>query len=354
MTSTKCKIEIPNQLPESGVSRVQFKSWKEGMIVYLKQNEDYHPFLSGGMYEKWKPAEDDPNRIVELAAIEEPKEDQENAATVASRTSLLSKRRRDLNTLLSIIARKVDQYDFDEVLNSSTSINSIWAMIELVYDIGRKGVHFLELGKIKFEQGDSPVKFYKKIYHHFMDNLYKAGDIVAYKGSQMTEDEKLSPTLLNFILYYTIESIDSRLLKKIKDRWGHILDNDKCLHDIKDIILKAIPDLLTKLETKDVEANSVNSSHRLAAFTSRGGGRGFRGGSGRGATNQRPWTGRRSGKFCRLCQASGCSRRVFTNHNVQDCSRWSRKDVEDLRVMILDMQVDPTEYPDSDSGQDQE
>ena len=39
---------------------------------------------------------------------------------------------------------------------------------------------------------------------------------------------------------------------------------------------------------------------------------------------------------------------------VQDCSRWSRKDVEDLRVMILNMQVDPEEYPDSASGQYQD
>ena len=353
MTSSKCKIEIPNQLPETGVSRVQFKSWKEGMIVYLKQNEDFLPFLPGGKYEKWKPAEENPNRIDKLDESEEPKQDPQNAATVTSRAKLLSKRQRDLDTLLSIIARKVDQYDFDEVLHSHTSITSIWAMIELVYDIGRKGVHFLELGKIKYEHGDSPVKFYKKIYHHFMDNLYKTGDVVAYKGTQMTEDEKLSPTLLNFILYYTIESIDGRLLKKIKDRWGHVLDDDKCLHDLKDIILKAIPDLLTKLEAKDIEANSVTT--QLAAFTPRGGGRSsFRGRSGRGASNQRPWAGRHGGKFCRLCQASGCSRRVFTNHNVQDCSRWSRKDVEDLRVMILDMQVDPEEYPESDSGQDQE
>ena len=323
------------------------------MIVYLKQNEDYLPFLPGGKYEKWKAAEENPNRIVELHEHELPKEDEDNAATVAARATLLSKRQRDLATLLSIIARKVDQYDFDEVLNSSTSINSIWSMIELVYDIGRKGVHFLELGKIKYEHGDSPVKFYKKIYHHFLDNLYKAGDVVAYKGSQMSEDEKLSPTLLNFILYYTIESIDSRLLKKIKDRWGHVLDDDKCLHDLKDIILKAIPDLLTKLETKDVEANSANAE--LAAFTPRGGGRySFRGRSRRGAASQRPWAGRRGNKFCRLCQASGCSPRIFKSHNVQDCTRWSRKDVEDLRVMILDMQVDPEEHPDSDSGQDQD
>ena len=45
--------------------------------------------------------------------------------------------------------------------------------------------------------------------------------------------------------------------------------------------------------------------------------------------------------------------RVFTSHNNSECSRWSRRDVEDLRVMILDMQVDPSEYPESDSDQDQ-
>ena len=96
MTSSKCKIEIPNQLPETGVSRVQFKSWKEGMIVYLKQNEDFLPFLPGGKYEKWKPAEENPNRIDELDESEEPKQDPQNAATVTSRAKLLSKRQRDL------------------------------------------------------------------------------------------------------------------------------------------------------------------------------------------------------------------------------------------------------------------
>ena len=236
--STKCKIETPSQLPESGLSRVQFKSWKEGMIVYLKQNEDYHHFLPGGAYEKWKSEEEYLNRIENLAATEVPAADATNAATVTARDKLLAKRRRDLNTMLSIIARKVDQYDFDDVMKCSTSVGSIWEMIELVYDIGRKGVHFLQLGKIKYESGESPVKYYKKIYHHFMDNLYKNGDVLEYKGTQMTEDEKLSPTLLNFILYYTIENIDSRLMKKIKDKWGHILDKDKCLHDLKDIILK--------------------------------------------------------------------------------------------------------------------
>ena len=354
MTSSKCKIEIPNQLPESGLTRVQLKSWKEGVTVYLKQNDDFLHFLKGGIYENWKAAEEDPNRITALAESEIPTIDATNAATTETRSKLLAKRQRDLNSMLSIIGRKVDQYDFDDVMNSSTSITSIWAMIELVYDIGRKGVHFLELGKIKYEPGESPVKFYKKIYHHFMDNLYKSGDFLAYKNCQMTEDEKLSPTLLNFILYYTIDNIDKRLMKKIKDRWGHILDKDKCLHDLKDIILKAVPDLLSKLESKDFDANSVNAQPQLSAFVPRGGRTSYRGGSSRGGASgqQRSFGNRRNGKKCKVCQAAGCPPRVFTSHNNSECSRWSRRDVEDLRVMVLDMQIDPSEYPESDPEQD--
>ena len=269
----------------------------EQKIVYVKQNDDFLHFLKDGIYESWNSFDENPNRIHSLAPTETPARDDTNADTTAARVKLLAKRQRDLNSLLSIIGRKVDQYDFDDVMNSSTSMASIWSMIELVYDIGRKGCHFLELGKIKYEHGESPVKFYKKIYHHFMDNLYKTGDVLEYKNSQMTEDEKLSPTLLNFILYYTIENIEPRLMKKIKDKWGHILDKDKCLHDMKDTILKAIPDLLTKLESKDLEANSVNATHQLSAFKARGGRTPFRGGSSRGGSGQsRPWATRRNGK----------------------------------------------------------
>ena len=40
MSRSRCKVVIPNQLPASGLTRVQFKAWKEAMIKYLKQNEE--------------------------------------------------------------------------------------------------------------------------------------------------------------------------------------------------------------------------------------------------------------------------------------------------------------------------
>ena len=348
MTHNKCKIEIPSQLPDSGLTRVQFKSWKEGMLVYLKQNEDFLPFLPDGKYENWAAAEENKLRITALHADDMPQD-------LAEQEQRLSKRQRDLSSMLSIIARKVDQYDYNDVITISTSVNSVWMMIELVYDIGRKGVHFLDLAKLKYETGESPVKFYKRVYHHFMDNLYKKDDALKYKKSKQPEDEKLSPTLLNFILFYTIQSIDTRLMKKIRDKWGHLLDTETCLHDYKDTILKAIPDLLSRLDTKEFEANAIST---LSAFQNFRGGRG-RGRGGQSTSFRRPQARRGGGQgnsrlFCRLCQTARSPRHVYTSHNISECDRWTRKDVEDLRVMMCELKYEPDMYPDSSDEQEQD
>ena len=355
MSGTKVKIEVPNQLPESGLTRVQFKAWKEGMLVYLKQNDDFLHFFSGGHYENWTPAEENENRVIALHADDKPTATgAENQAAVEA--NRLKKRQRDLSTMLSIIGRKVDQYDHDEVMNSSTSVENIWFIIELVYDIGRKGIHFLELSKVKYEQGDSPIKFYKKVYHHIVDNLYKKNDSLKYKNdAKMQEDEKLSPTLLNFMLFHVIQSIDSRLMKKIRDKWGHLLDKETCLHDLKDTILKAIPDLLKRIDTKEFEANAVSHLSAFSPRDQRGGGRGS-GSRGRfGGFRQGQGRGRAQSKlFCRVCYAARSPRNVFTSHSVANCSKWTRKDVEDLRVMMCEMKTDPNNYPESASDTDQD
>ena len=345
MSSNKCKIEVPNQLPESGLTRVQFKSWKQCMLVYLKQNDDFHHFLTDGNYENWTAAEENSKRITALHASD----------TVADETAevtntKLAKKQRDLNTMLSIIGRKVNQYDYDDVMNLSTSVQNIWYMIELVYDIGRKGVHFLDLSKIKYEQGESPTKFYKKIYHHIMDNLYKQEDTVKYKKLTMTDDEKLSPTLLNFMLYYTIQNIDTRLMKKIRDKWGHLLDKDTCLHDLKDTILKAIPDLLSRLETKEFEANAMA---QLSAFSGSRGGRFSNRGRGQSGNQSRGQSNRRFQQPCRVCKAARSPPHVYKSHNVSQCNRWTKKDVEDLRVMMCEMKMEPEMFPDSASDSEQ-
>ena len=197
-----------------------------------------------------------------------------------------------------------------------------------------------------------------------MDNLYRKDDALQYKKSKMPVDEKLSPTLLNFMLYYTIQGIDNRLMKKIRDKWGHLLDKDTCLHDLKDTILKAIPDLLTRIDTKEFEANAI-SQLSLFSGSSRGGrffnrghsdrGHGDRG-RGQAGSFRQPQTRGASRRFqpYRVCKAARSPPRVYNSHSVSDCNRWSKRDVEDLRVMMCEMKLDPDMFPDSASETEQE
>ena len=328
-SKSKCKIELPSQLPESGLTRVQFKAWKETMSVYLKQNDSFSVFFPGGIYDTWSSAADNADRIQLLH--ERDHQNNQNA-----NNEKLSQRRKDLHAMLSIIGGKCDQYDYDDILNMSTSLQSIWSMIELAYDIGRKGVNFLELNKLKYNKTESPIKFYKRIYHHIMDNLYKRGDV--FKNKTFVEDESMTATLLNFMLFYTLETIDSRLTQQVKEKWGHVLDDSKSIHEMKDIILKAVPDMIVQLDTRENEVNS------LAALTAANKNQNK-------SRKQRPnsKSSNYTRLFCRLCQTAGDPKRVYSTHNIGNCRRWTKKDVEDLRVMMCELKTDPNDFDNSSS-----
>ena len=119
-SKSRCKVELPNQLPASGLTRVQFKTWKEALTVYLKQNEDFLVFLPGGIYSTWSKTEDNNERIDKLDITDKEEDDNEY-----KKKKRLNKRRTDLHTMLNIIGGKTDQYDYDDVLNMSTSLESI-------------------------------------------------------------------------------------------------------------------------------------------------------------------------------------------------------------------------------------
>ena len=46
-----------------------------------------------------------------------------------------------------------------------------------------------------------------------MDNLYKRGE--TFNCEKVEENEKMTPTFLNFVMFYVLEKIDARLVKEI-------------------------------------------------------------------------------------------------------------------------------------------
>ena len=113
------------------------------------------------------------------------------------------------------------------------------------------------------------------------------------------------------------------------------------LHELKDTILKAIPELIVKLDSKDTECAAFQSFSKQKTQQPHP----------RKATPS-PRVSTKSRRFCRLCQTAGVPKRVYTSHNISNCARWTKRDVEDLRVMMCEMNIDPNDFKESDSDQD--
>ena len=387
--ATTIKIRLPNKLPPSpeGLTAVQFKAWKGQVIVYLKQSADYKRFLTGGCYSTWSANDEHQDRIRNVHATDQP-------ANIANAPQRLAERQTQLETFLTIIAGICDFSQYEDIMQRSTSTDWIWNLIESDYDIQKKGRHFLKVDEFSFKKGqESYNAFYKRFRSHFSDNLRKAGERVKSRNNeQLAEDEKLSPTLENTIVYMALKDIDSRLPAYIEQTFGHRMDRDTTLYDLQAEIFQSLPKLLTDLEVKEANLGYVAADHydtqneqtdpawcptgeqeqpNLAAF-----GYGQRGsfqnrgqyrprGSapprysapprGYSATprgrsmvrfrNPAPMT--ETGKLCNLCRDAGFPRRVYETHNMTACNRWDRNSVAQIRSMVLDDNINPMDYPEN-------
>ena len=368
------KIRLPEKLPSEGLTPVKFKAWKGQLIIYLKQSVDYRRFLPGGFYANWSANDEVEDRIENLHANDNPQHNPEQR---------LSDRRTQLETFLSIIAGLCDASQYEDVMQRSTSVEWIWNLIESDHDIQKKGRHFLKLDAITFDKTGTQTHtaFYKSLRSHFVDNLRKRGERVKSRNNeQLPEDEKLSPTLENTIVYMALKDIDPRLPSYVEQVYGHRMDVDTTLYDLQPEIFQALPKLLNDIDTKEAnfgaflpqaDPRETEEDATCAAFNgmSRQSFTPPRGFSARQRGNTTPQSGQRgryqpqrtrnntqvrfrqqseTGKLCNLCRDAGFPMKVFQSHNMRECNRWNRSTISQIRAMVLDDDVDPMEYPESD------
>ena len=243
------KLREPDQLAAHGVTEVQLKKWEDQLRTYLLQFDDYNLFLdSDGIYREWRAAEDYPNRLAVHYAPDQAAD--------------LTKRRNQLRTLLSIVAKCCSDADYSPVLQHSTSFEWIVQKIREDNDIQRKGIHFLNIIDLKYDPtSQTPTAFYNIYRAHFIDNLRKNGDVVSWKSrTPIGEDEKISYLLEDTILLMVINLIDHRLLAHIREVYSHQMGVNKCLRDFKTDILVGIPKMLNDINTKEASVNMVQSA----------------------------------------------------------------------------------------------
>ena len=262
MAATNIKVNPPTQLPTTGVTPISFKVWKSSLIVYLQQRVAYQRFMPGEAYATWTSADNNPDRIAALDANDQPPADggQNQVQIQAAVDARLQDRRLELETMLSQIATLCSTSDYDDIMTYSTGLTWIWQHLEQNYDIQKKGVHFMKLGKITFDKtnGESQVAFYKRMRSHFTDNLRQTGDTIQWKDNHvLTENEKLSPILECTIVFLALKEIDPCLPDYVELVYGHQMTQNTTIMEMQPAIFQAIPRLLSEIEVKEAGMNSM-------------------------------------------------------------------------------------------------
>ena len=323
------KIYPPTPLPDRKVDETQFNIWTEEIEVYLSQENDFALFLPGGLYENWASFETNNLRIAALnqndRVTARANVTAEQAAT--ENAAKLTKRQRDLRTVLSIIGKCVSQGHYNSVIRHSTSLQWIYNTLRCDYDIQQKGIHFFNILDLKYDsQSMTPVSFYNQYRTLISNNLAKTGDTIKYRGNlQLTEDEKMTPMLEDLVMMNVLSLIDPRLPAFIRSHYNHKMKDDEKLMDFKADILVNIPSFL-----ETIEVNEQNCSIKggdlctLNAFKQKSRQQTPR-------SRQQPASAKTS-LFCVLCFKEKLPREIYTSHNLGDpkCSQISRRDRERL------------------------
>lgn len=362
-TSYILPLKAPTPLPASGVDTVTFKVWKNTLIAHIQQDAHHHNFMPGGLYSEWQAAEygsrisalddDDPDKLV----IDGKRERLGENGYRAEIASLLTKRNAQLAKYITHIATLCHHTENDDVTTQSTSLQWIFDYLMKHYGLETKGANFMNISEHVFKQGTPYQTFYKQYRASFIDNLRKRGDAVLYKNDFiLTEDEKLSPSFENAIILWSLEKIDARLPAKVKKNYGHQMTGNVTLKDIQPVIFDNISSMLEELEQSQtvkafatdsqdpdpmLQAVDIQNKQRRSfkPFVQRS-----NRGSSRSTSNSLPkssYTSRNpsrqsaSTKFCRICNLAGSSPQIYLSHEIGECGRLSKRDLESIKSSLV-------------------
>jgi hypothetical protein len=108
-------------------------------------------------------------------------------------------------------------------------------------DMQEKNIHFCDLLNCQYEQRTGPVGFYNQFRNVVIASLKKKGDIITWQNDTvLLEDEQLSPTFEELILFTVLLLIDPSLPGKVGNKYRNLLGSTRSLMDYREIILAEV------------------------------------------------------------------------------------------------------------------
>ena len=305
---SRIKISKPERLPREGVSDIDLNTWKNELINYLSQDDNFEKFHDDGPYSTWEAAESNKHRI-SVASAPDTEQD-------------VIKRRKQLNNFITITAGCCYKDHYMTIIEQSTSFDWIWNELKSIYQIVHVGKDFLNIVDIKYDANSmSATTVYNAYRSKIMENLKPKGTTLSWKSNtKLLNQEVLTPTFEDHILLSVLQLIDSRLPLKVREVYGPRMEDSKFLMDFKQDILTNIPKMLEDLEAGEIQLNwmQMGKSQRKQNKN-----RHFK-------NQQYPsqLTKSSGNKFCRLCHLARKPREQVTTHEIGDvqCPSLSLRD----------------------------
>ena len=174
------RYHAPNQLPEGPLSEQAFQKYKTELEMFLSMEDKFALFLPGETYSVWRPGEEGENRIKDKKQVKA-----DDDVTLIDDTVSLSLRNKHLKVFLTIVAKTVAESHYSTVMKHSTSLEWIYEELRKDYDIQTKGIHFLNLIDLKYDENTmTPVGFYNHYRTVIVNNLKKKNDVIKWKSNK--------------------------------------------------------------------------------------------------------------------------------------------------------------------------
>lgn len=215
------------------------------MVLCLSYKDNFTPFLAPGL--KW-----------EKKSSTVPYRGLISTVTPDGKTVLVSAEMKAqyLDQMLNLIAHWAPQYLSSDIIDLSTSLDSIWISIRKYYGLKKSEVNFIKFLSMTREPNERPQRLFRRLLAHIEDNLLTKDSDLKHDG-QSDYEEVITPTIERLVLLRWLELLHPGLPNLIATKMAFDLQKNT-LKDIHDQICEGLEGFLEELLSSDTANIMVN------------------------------------------------------------------------------------------------
>ena len=166
------------------------EAWENNLKYILSLDPNFACFLTDGA--TWL-------KKTNAARLRGFTDDNEDVPTVQRRT--VAQNVTHFEMMLGQIANFAPIISRNTIVGNSTSVTAVWQAIRQHYGLQSTGSRFLDLANIKLQSEQRPEDLYQCLMSFVDDNLLTTASGITHHGAAPENDEELSPSLENFVVF---------------------------------------------------------------------------------------------------------------------------------------------------------